>query len=104
MNKEQMENWLCGKLQNTSYMFKSNCTNTPIYRNGRVFLDIYYRSNGQIRVAVSPYSVEMEQYEELLKKGLVFQKESANPTATHGKFAFFVSDNNIEKVLDYFLK
>ena len=54
MKKEQMENWLSGKLQNTSYSFQSNCTNTPIYRNGRVLLDIYYRSNGQIRMAVSP--------------------------------------------------
>ncbi len=76
---------------------------TPVKRDGRNILDIYYRKDA-IRINISKNSSQYNIYQELLKDGIAYQKNTADPNSTNGVFAFFVGENDVENALCRLLK
>lgn len=67
--------------------------NTPIKKSGELIMDIYYRKH-EIRINIKLNSPQTSVYEDLLRQGVVYQKDTANPRSTESKFAFFVNEAN----------
>lgn len=71
---------------------------TALYYRDSIVASIYYRANA-IRIEMRDTPAVHMLYEELLAESLAYQKPSANPYATPGKYAFFVNTEDEETVL-----
>lgn len=98
--KEKTEDILRGLIKNYPGIdvITSRVKSTPVKRENRNILDIYYRKDA-IRINISMDSIQYTKYLSLLQEGIAYQKDSANPNSTHGVFAFFVNENDVERAL-----
>ena len=71
---------------------------TSVYYQGALIASIYYRVR-EIRIEMRDIPATHVLYDELKKESLVYQKPSADPRKSPGKYQFFVSAENAETVL-----
>lgn len=100
--KDKTENILTAIAKNKPYVevITSLVKNTRIKIDGKKAMDIFYRAK-ELRINIPSTGGMYEKYIDLLMKNLVYQKDGADPESTKNEYAFFVSLENAEKVLDY---
>ena len=99
MLKEKVEEFLNNYIKNNPEISITVAkTSTGVYKNGSFQMRIYYRSDA-IRIEIKPNSTLYVAYNDLMSKGLVYQRASANPYSVKGVFSFFVDEENISRVL-----
>lgn len=76
--------------------------NTRIKIDGEKAIDIFYRAK-ELRINIPSTGKMYKKYTDLLMKNLAYQKDGADPESTKNEYAFFVSFENTEKVLDYLI-
>ena len=83
--------------------FASMKRHTPVRFKGMIVASIYYRSS-EIRVEVQKGDFSMYVYNELAEQNIAYQKPSASPDSTPGKYSFFAPVDKAEDVLRTIIK
>ncbi len=101
MDRDKFQTALISALgSNSSYkVVVANKKNTPILDSaGKTIVSIYYRTDG-IRVDVSLRSKYYDAVQALESANLAYQKDSADPYATPGRYSAFISSENSVKAI-----
>ena len=78
--------------------YESHATQTSVYYRNAIFARIFYRANA-IRVEMFDNPAVHALYDELQAESIAYQKPSADPYSTLGKYSFFVRMQDVEAAL-----
>ena len=78
--------------------FESHATQTSVYYRNAIFARIFYRADA-IRVEMYDNPAVHALYDELQAESIAYQKPSADPYSTPGKYSFFVRMQDVEAAL-----